>query len=428
MSTRGGPRERLAAFGRPPRLIGVDVARGLAVIGMIGAHVGVAGTLEWSDPATWGDLVNGRSSILFAIVAGISIALLSRRTDFGDVAQVRTLRLQMLGRGVTVFAIGTVLELLNTGAAIILSVYGALFVVAIPFLGLRRRALAAWAVGLALLSPAALGLIGALSLDADGPGMALVLFGNYPLPEWLALMLAGLIIGRSHPERRSTSLALLLGGTALAVLGYAVGTLAETWLETVDWFAVSQHSWLSALAAGDPEGYWAMVAAMQPEETVAWAAFGVEPHSGGSPEIIGSGGFALAVLGLCLLVARPLRPVVLPIAALGSMPLTAYAAHIVLILVTIGTAHEEQADNGLWFGMTLGLLVATTAWAILVGTGPLERLTRWAAVRMASPSGSSRDPAIPARYDRSGPATADSDRRDPGDTHEQPRHRDRTDR
>lgn len=419
-------RHRLTAFGRPPRILGVDLARGLAIVGMMGAHVGVAPSLAWTRPDTWGDLVNGRSSILFAVVAGLSIALLTRRTAFDDPDQVRTLRLQMLGRGAVVFAIGTVLELLNTGAAIILSVYAALFIVIIPFLGLRRRALALWAAGLTLISPGLLGLVGALSLDADGPGMALVLFGNYPLPEWLALMLIGLIVGRSRPERTATAIALLAGGAALAITGYAAGAAAEVWLDTIDWFAVSQQSVFSVLAGADPDGYWAMVTAMQPEETAAWAALGVEPHSGGTPEIVGSGGFALAVIGLCLLLARPLRMLILPLAALGSMPLTAYSAHIVLILATIGTAQDDQPDNGLWFGMTVGLLVGATAWTILLGRGPLERITAWCARRAAHPSSDSRAAVIPARYDRSGPVAAGSEACDPGDIHEPPRPSDRT--
>lgn len=394
--------QSLRDFGRPPRVMGIDVARGLAVIGMIGAHVGAqmrdefgeAVRFDWGASATWGDIVNGRSAILFAIIAGVSIAILSRRTDFRDPDQVRTLRLQMLGRGVTVFAIGTVLELLNTGAAIILSVYGALFVAAIPFLGLRRRAIVAWAIGLAILGPALLGVLSALSLDASGPGMELVLFGNYPLTEWLGLMLAGLAVGRSRPERASVALGLLVGGVLLATLGYWLGAVAETWLASVDWFSVSQGSWIATLSGGDPESYWGMVAATQPEETVMWAMLGVEPHSGGTPEIVGSGGFALAVLGLCLLLARPLRVPLIPVAALGSMPLTAYSAHIVVILATVGTALEPQENNGLWLWMTVGLLVATTLWAVLRGKGPLEQLTGWASRLMAHPAPArSRPPA-----------------------------------
>lgn len=66
---------RWASFGRAPRLSGIDVARGLAVFGMIGVHVGVSATFDLADPLTWTTLVSGRSSILFAVVAGVSVGI-----------------------------------------------------------------------------------------------------------------------------------------------------------------------------------------------------------------------------------------------------------------------------------------------------------------------------------------------------------------
>ncbi|WEK60388.1 MAG: hypothetical protein P0Y60_13860 [Candidatus Microbacterium colombiense] len=64
----------------------------------------------------------------------------------------------------------------------------------------------------------------------------------------------------------------------------------------------------------------------------------VDPHSGGTAEILGSGGFALAVIALCVLLSRPLRWVLLPLGALGSMPLTAYSAHVLVIMLVSGPA------------------------------------------------------------------------------------------
>ncbi|BDZ43068.1 hypothetical protein GCM10025865_23670 [Paraoerskovia sediminicola] len=61
-------------LGGPGRLVGLDVARGLAVLGMFAAHVGV---VEGARGAGWLTIADGRSSILFAVVAGISIALVT---------------------------------------------------------------------------------------------------------------------------------------------------------------------------------------------------------------------------------------------------------------------------------------------------------------------------------------------------------------
>ena len=63
----------------------------------------------------------------------------------------------------------------------------------------------------------------------------------------------------------------------------------------------------------------------------ARAVWTAEPHSSGLLEVIGSGGFALAVIGLCLLACRTvLTWIVLPLRAVGAMPLTAYTAQLVV--------------------------------------------------------------------------------------------------
>lgn len=38
----------------PSRIAGVDLARGLAVLGMLAAHLLWLGSLSWTEPSTWG--------------------------------------------------------------------------------------------------------------------------------------------------------------------------------------------------------------------------------------------------------------------------------------------------------------------------------------------------------------------------------------
>ena len=61
----------------PQRIAGVDLARGLAVIGMIAAHLLWIEDFDFADAATWVAVVDGRSSILFATLAGVSIGLVT---------------------------------------------------------------------------------------------------------------------------------------------------------------------------------------------------------------------------------------------------------------------------------------------------------------------------------------------------------------
>jgi hypothetical protein len=88
-----------------------------------------------------------------------------------------------------------------------------------------------------------------------------------------------------------------------------------------------------------------------------------------------------------VLLSRPLRWPLLPLGALGSMPLSAYSAHVLVIALLAGPG-GYFTSNVLWAVMALGLLVVTTLWSMFVGRGPLERLVGWSAAKMA---------AVPAR-------------------------------
>lgn len=116
-----------------------------------------------------------------------------------------------------------------------------------------------------------------------------------------------------------------------------------------------------------------------------------EPHSGGTFEIIASGGFALAVVAACLLLAGPLRWFLLPLAALGTIPLTAYAAHVLSFAVLISPfmlAPELAGWGdgvGFWAVSVGSLLLFGLLWALFVGRGPLERVVAWASRRIDRP-------------------------------------------
>ena len=60
------------------RIVGIDVARGLAVLGMMTAHVGP------DDPYGFSELADGRPASLFVVLAGLSLGLLSGGAVTGD--------------------------------------------------------------------------------------------------------------------------------------------------------------------------------------------------------------------------------------------------------------------------------------------------------------------------------------------------------
>lgn len=429
-------------FGRPPRLMGLDVARALAVLGMMAAHLLTTPELSLLDPSTWGALVHGRSAILFAVLAGISVALMTGRTRLPDVSELPAIRLALVVRGAVIFAIGLVLELLGTPIAVILTFYGALYIIAAVFVRWRVSRLLVAAVVLAIAGPPLLALLQALTFHSNGPGAALVLFGTYPLTVWLALLLAGMAIGRTRLDRTADRLRLLAIGVLLAVVGYGVGAMGavagtaagSTYPDSasslsgdsVSLSVSGSDTGSEPLLGVDPdeidfagtvcddygdayiscypidagvqnaesdaqvdtsgwESYFAELADLDPLGSALLALIAVEPHSGGTAEIIGSGGLAVAVIALCLLLSTPLRWVLLPLAALGSMPLSAYSAHVLSYALIAGPGvFLDSFDVWLWSAVVL--LVASTLWSILRGRGPLETLLSRLSASVSRPS------------------------------------------
>ncbi|HEX8780898.1 MAG TPA: heparan-alpha-glucosaminide N-acetyltransferase domain-containing protein, partial [Nocardioides sp.] len=134
------------------RLVGLDVARCLALLGMVATHVldersadGTVAPLQW--------LAGGRASALFAVLAGVSLALMTGRREpvRGGERVRRSAGLAL--RALLIAAIGLVLGEMQSGIAVILTYYGVLFLAGLPFLGLRARTLGLLAAGWVVVAP-----------------------------------------------------------------------------------------------------------------------------------------------------------------------------------------------------------------------------------------------------------------------------------
>jgi uncharacterized membrane protein YeiB len=350
---------------RSSRIVGLDVARALAVFGMLGAHVGaVAGDVQ-AAPSSWLGVVNGRSSILFAVLAGISIALLCGGTVPAAGDDLVRARIRILVRAAWVFAIGGALEALGTDIDVILGVYAVLFVLALPFLRWPPRRLLLAAAVLAVLTPPA-DLLLAQYADANGaydsPFVSLAVTGAYPALIWWTFILVGLAVGRCDLTSPGVRGALVAAGAGLAVVGYGAG-----WLTTQWW------------AAGQPMA-WPLEDTYHPAQWDSALLTGAFPHTGTTFEILGSVGVALVVIGVCLVAADRLPRVHFPLAAVGSMALTAYVGGIVAVRAT-GTLDYDT--NRPWLVYVLIITAVATVWRLFLGRGPLERLLTWSSLRAA---------------------------------------------
>ena len=344
---------------RPDRVVGLDVARALAVFGMLGAHVGAVASDVGLLPSSWLGVVNGRSSILFAVLAGISVALLSGRTVPVHGDDLVRARVRIFVRAAWVLVIGGALEALGTDIDIILGVYAVLFVLALPFLRWPRRRLLLAAGVLAVLTPP-VDLVLAQFADAndafDAPFVSLAVTGAYPALIWWTFILVGLAVGRCD-------LGCAAGPDAAGGGGRGLGP-ARLRRRLVDDAVVGRR----AAAPGSGR----LLPAPDQWDPV-WLT-GASAHSGTTFEIAGSVGVAFLVIAVCLVAADRLPRVLFALASVGSMALTAYVGTVVAGWV-LGTL--DYTTNWPWTVYVVATLVLATAWRLLFGRGPLERLLTW---------------------------------------------------
>lgn len=333
------------------RLAGIDLARGLALIGMLMVHFGPKGETDLLGRLY--ALPHGRASVLFVLVAGIGVALLARRVEtHGDA------RLRLFCFALFLLPLGLMLEALHHPVAVILHHYAGFYLFAIAVLGLPVR----WLGGLAAFASMAGPLVffaGRLAWPdvftresvemGDTPGRILVgltLTGPYPLVVWVAPLLWGLWLGRQDLRSPRLRQRLVWIGGALALMAIAASEL---------------------LFAG-----WG-----EPRTPADWRfVFADTAHSQMPLWMIGSIGSAFAALGLTLMVAERWPRLVHGGAMLGQMALTIYVLHVLsLWLFGPWLRHDEVVPALASVAVFVGLAALyAVLWRRSHDRGPIEQM------------------------------------------------------
>ena len=352
------------------RIAGVDAARAVALVGMAATHLQALAGADGRHTLT-GVLFDGRASALFAVLAGVSIALMTggdapaRLLPPGDRRAYAAAAAGLAVRAILIGLLGLALAGLDPPVAVILAYYGLLFLAAIPLLRLSVPIIAVGAVLACAFTPVLSHALRAglppgpgeqadLGFLADPSALlrTLALTGYYPALPWLTYLLAGLAVGRSDLRRTRTAVVLLVAGSALTVAAAAT----SAWLLGAGGAAVLG----SAL---DVRRY-----GTTPTDTWWWLAVDL-PHSGTPLDLAGTTCSALAVIGALLLVERVAAPLIWLPAAVGAVPLTLYTLHVVAVTTDPGAplwAHVAAAcviGAGLRLARLRGPLEAAVSWA-----------------------------------------------------------------
>ncbi|WP_412075824.1 DUF418 domain-containing protein [Streptomyces xanthophaeus] len=364
------------------RLVGVDLARALAVFGMYVVHIGPP--LSATDGvASWVRyLADGHSSVLFATLAGFSLILIAGRREPKTGLAGRQAKARIAIRAVVLLALGTALTM-EYGDVIILAFYGVYFLLALPLLRLRARTLAVIAAGLALVTPQLAFVLKSLlsesvqqSVNAYDPleklsdvgVLDLLLTGFYPTITWMPFVVAGMALARLDLSATTVQRRLAALGGALTVAAYGTSLLLAgkgALRSTAEGGKSSAGSEAASYSSGAVEA-----------QGSASELLSAGPHSGTTLDIIGSVGVAiLVIVGATVLMDRLplLHRLAKPVVAVGAMSLTAYVGHFVVqSAVGIPTGESSQVSWGPVLTFIFGAIVFAALWSRFFRRGPLE--------------------------------------------------------
>ncbi|QWL31130.1 heparan-alpha-glucosaminide N-acetyltransferase domain-containing protein [Rathayibacter toxicus] len=371
-----------AAPGAANRIIALDIARFLALIGMFSEHLLVGKGEDWFLA-----VVTGFPSTLFAVLGGISAVVSTRRY----LAENRpgAACIAVATRGALLTAIGLILGFVPTVIAMVLAYFGVTLIVIAMMLWMRTWVLLSIAAVLAVVGPQMILWVRQTGSQYDIPtpsldspaafAQSLFFTGYYPVITWVVYLLIGVCVGRVIITRRPVAAGALLAlvGGAVAVVGIVSDVL-------------SKSAVVHALVAGGASDSGA-------EKAVAGPGFGTPigggwialvnaaPHTGTTADILRTSGVALVVIAVLLVISAhfPSRlPLLLRvIVRAGSAPLTIYVGHFLGFSLLIFTGFMVAQEGSMpWWAIGPWAILVHTAAAVCIGLylaltnrrGPLE--------------------------------------------------------
>src|SRR4051794_30435484 len=154
------------------RVMGVDAARGFALIGMFAVHI--FDTLHANyQPSLTQRVMAGHALATFVLLAGVSLTFIAKRRRPGSWLKDGPTAAALATRALLITLIGLILNsALDPDINVILPYYGLMFLLAIPLLRLRSRTLVGIAAGLVVVAPLLVLATFSTDLPDDEPTLA----------------------------------------------------------------------------------------------------------------------------------------------------------------------------------------------------------------------------------------------------------------
>ncbi|MDF3142836.1 MULTISPECIES: DUF418 domain-containing protein [unclassified Streptomyces] len=374
------------------RLVGVDLARALAVFGMYIVHIAPMQSPTGSVGSWVYFLAEGRSSALFATLAGFSLMLIAGRREPKTGLAGRQAKARIAIRAMILLVLGTVMAM-EYGDIVILAFYGVYFLLALFLVRLSARTLAIIAAGLALVTPQLAFVLKAWlsdsvqqSINAYDPlerlstvgVLDLLLTGLYPTITWMSFVITGMALARLDLSAPAVQRRLAALGAGLTAGAYGLAMLLAGKSAVLSFGGgggPSSGSGAGSMGSGSGPG--SMDGGSGGPVLSASDLLGAVSHSGTTFDIIGCVGVAiLVIVGATVAMDRlpRLRRLAKPVIAVGTMSLTAYVGHF---LAQSAWPASGAGTTKSWVPVLtyiLGAIVFAAIWSRFFRRGPLEYL------------------------------------------------------
>lgn len=299
------------------RIIGFDVARALAILGMMFVNykiVFTSGIIENQFLNEAIAIFEGRAAAVFLVLAGIGISLMTKKAyETRDVSLMMKLKKTLIKRSLFLLVLGSLLMLIFEWSADILHYYGVYIILLTLVLYWKPKKLYALSWGICFISFIMQQVLNyELNWDTGFEtynnmnsviGITLNTFfnGYHPVLPWIVFMIIGLAVGRLDFNDKRVVNKLIGVGIAIAVI-----------VESIS------HELITATGFNEYVIYLIDTKPMNPTTFY----------------VIAATGWALAFIGICVkLSIRYKKSLMLKTLALtGQMSLTHYVVHCALVI------------------------------------------------------------------------------------------------
>lgn len=351
------------------RIIGIDVARALAVIGMIIVNFKIVfgeNGLNWVK--SFASIFDGKAAATFVVLAGVGLALMAKKAiKNNDTAKLKTTRVRITKRALFLFVVGV--SYMPIWPADILHFYGIYMVAMVVLLTSKEKVILIFAVSLIIIYPILMAFWNYetgwnfVTLEYQDfwtiKGFTRNLFFNgfHPVIPWTSFMLFGYWFGKQdlHNDKfvKKTfwfSSAIFI---SIQILSYiSISFLSEGNLEIV--------KELESILGTSP---------MPPLPIYMFNGISV----------------ALIIISACIIIAKRFEGNII-IDALnktGQLALTFYVAHVIIGMGVIEAINPSKMGNyTIEFSViyalvfSLSCILFATIWKKYKKTGPLEWIMR----------------------------------------------------